>query len=330
MLLPALTVDAFGMPEAQNTSTTMSRCPACGQRLDGSVSAACPLCGYHLTDDRATGVDVTPYARCFAKGERGWWRMCVWIWLAGQGRLKHLAMMRGSAASRRFAWLNLFLLATVTALFQATQQGWWWVSRASTARDPVRQPSGGGWLHVSSLSPNKIPGLAPDAPVDLWWNPIQSLVAVVGGFGAAIVLVLLSYALLSKTLRSAHKASYREEQRMSAALHYSTAWVVFVAIGVMLSWLRPLSYVGAMADWIWYPPLHFLNLLAAIVVAVGVSLWCFWMVRIAWTSPVSTRARVASFTVLGVPVIIAFTAAAWWNGQDMAYPWMFKYLKIAF
>ena len=114
---------------------------------------------------------MTPYAKAYARGLAGWRRMGEWVWFCGHGRLKHLAMMRASAASRRFAHLNLALLAVGLALLEATRTGWRWVA-ASPAFEPTgsTQPAGVGWIHVVGASRPLPPDLPPESIVDLWWK----------------------------------------------------------------------------------------------------------------------------------------------------------------
>src|SRR3990172_1252135 len=119
------------------TRPLVSRCPACGQRVDPPDAARCPLCDLNFGDNRVTGADVTPYAKAYAQGNPGWWTMCRWVWFAGSERLKHIALMRTSAAARRFAWINALWLALCIAGFQATRVGW-----RDVGASPVVEPSG--------------------------------------------------------------------------------------------------------------------------------------------------------------------------------------------
>lgn len=106
-----------------DTRSVVSRCPACGQRVD-SAAARCSLCDFNFGEDRVTGADVTPYAKAYAQGDPGWRTMCRWVWSSGSERLQHVALIRVSAAARRFARINALLLALGIAGFQATRVGW--------------------------------------------------------------------------------------------------------------------------------------------------------------------------------------------------------------
>ena len=176
--------------------------------------------------------------------------MSEWVWFAGWERLKHLGLMRASVASTRFARLNVLMLALGLGIFQAARYGWRWVTN-SPALDPNFEPSGIGWLHVASAPQHLMPQPAPGVAVNLWWNPLQAGVAVGAGLAAAALLMWVVLALLRAGVRLAHKPPYREEQRMSAAIHYSTAWGFLIFTGTLVAGLRPVSYVGAMQRWSW-------------------------------------------------------------------------------
>ena len=108
--------NATGTARPTRRSATL-RCSACGQVIESSEPSCCPLCGFDFHDDRATGADVTPYAKAFALGDPGWARMCEWIWFAGWSRLKHMMLMRASAASRQFAFVGLVCLTLSLGLY---------------------------------------------------------------------------------------------------------------------------------------------------------------------------------------------------------------------
>ena len=136
-----------------------TRCPACGQRVLEPASTSCSLCGFSFgDDDRATGSDVTPYAAGYAEGKRGWRAMCVWVWLAGQERLKHLALTRASAASKCFARWNLLLLALGFGLLQGTRYSWYELTN-SPALEPTFETLGQFWGHAASTPANFVPAL---------------------------------------------------------------------------------------------------------------------------------------------------------------------------
>lgn len=313
------------------TRTSVRRCPACGQRLTPPVPSHCPLCSFDFHDDRVTGQDVTPYARAYSFGQSGWQRMGEWVWFSGAERLKHLALMRSSAASRRFAWLNVLLLALGLSLFQGTQVGWRWVTQsAATESSGSTQPAGDGWIHVAA-APRPLPSnLAPEISVDLWWNPWQSCIAVLTSFAAGVLLLWLALYAVRAGVTRAHAPAYRGESRMSAAIHYGTAWVVPLFLATLVLGLSPVSYIGAMAQWSWYPPRRGLVIGAGVLAGFGAIMGWFWLARLGMAAPARTRRRVAGFFVLGASVIAAVSAAAWWRGLNWLHDLLFDALRLTF
>ncbi len=257
--------------------------------------------------------------------------MAEWVCYAGRGRLQHMALMRASKASRRFARLNILLLATALGLFQASQVGWRWVTTSpAIERTGSTMPTGRAWFHIASAPHPFQLGQAPEIPVDLWWNPLQIVIGIItGGLGG---LFLLSIAMLLTRigLARAHSPPYRREQRMTAAIHYSTAWSIPLFLAAVVVGFRPVSYVGAMARWPWYPPERGLVLSATIVAAFGVTMWWFWLCRMGATAPARTRLRVIVFLTLGVPLILLTAAAGWWYGINELYPPLLNRLDLSF
>jgi len=320
------------MNSAVEGESTLSRCLACGQRLEDKNAALCPLCGFELAADAsATGEDITPFAQSYARDESGRRRMCEWVWFAGPGRLKHLGLMRASEAARSFASLNVLILAAGLALIQATHQGWRSVT-ASAALEPTQSltPQGQGWLHVAATpNPFRITQ-PPGAPVDLWWNPPQAVVAGVCGFLAAILILWLTHGALRTGVTLAHQTRYRREKRMTAALLYSTAWGLPLVLSVVLLALRPLGRIGDIEHWPWCPSESGFALAAGLIAVLGVVFWWFWLIRLGATAPADTRGRIGVFVALGAPLIVAGASAAWWFGLDAALHALFTLWKLQF
>ncbi len=255
--------------------------------------------------------------------------MCEWVWFAGLERLKHLAMMRRSAASVRFARFNIFLLALGLGFVQATRYGWRWVT-ASTALDPYSDPGGIGWFHVARTPPHEAIYLAPENTVNLWWNPLQAGIAVATGVVATLVVAWIALWLLRLGVTRAHRPRYHLEQRMTAALHYGTAWSVPVLVGTLVACLRPVSFIGAVQHWAWYPPVRFFELIAAVIVGLGLALWWFWLLRVAATARAPTRRRVVVFLTIGAPAIACGGTALWCFGLDRLHELLFASLGVMF
>ena len=307
------------------------RCPACGQRQEAPPPPRCPLCNFDFGDTRVTDADATPYATAYAQGEPGWRLMCEWIWYAGSTRLKHLALMRCSAAARRFITVSLVMFAFALAALQGTQVGWHWTRNSVTAEttDSVR-PAGRGWFHVASV-PRPLPyDHALENATDLWWNPAQAVIAAVAGLLSALFLMLVVVSLLRGGAEFVHRKAFRGEQRMAAAVLYSSAWCVPAIIGALIASLRPVSFVGGMARWPWYPPQRGFVITAGVLAGFAAIMWWFWLIRLGGTAPPTTRGRVTAFLTLAPPVIVAAAAAAWWFGLDRLYGPLFERLDMSF
>lgn len=314
-----------------DTRPLLSRCPACGQRVEPPDAERCPLCDFDFGDDRVTGADVTPYAKAYAQSNPGWWTMCRWVWFAGSERLKHMALMRTSAAAKRFAWINALWLSLGIAGFQLTRVGWHEVG-ASGVVEPSgsTKPLGRGWLHVAAAPRPLPPSQDPQIPVDLWWNPAQTMIAsVIAGLTALLLMWLLIF-FIRTGVALAHVAVYRGEQRMSAAFLYSTAWLVPALVGIVLCLLRPLAFVGQMSKWKWYPTNQGISLIAGALVGLAATMWWFWLIRLGATAPARTRNRVMAFCTLGIPPMLAGLSLAWRFGLDTFHEFLFVRLNMHF
>ena len=128
----------------------------------------------------------------------------------------------------------------------------------------------------------------------------------------------------------AHRRPYRYERRMTAAIHYATAWCIpFFAAGVVVA-LRPLSFVGRIAGWPWCPPQRLFELSAAVMAGFGAAMCWFWLIRLGATAPDRTRRRVVAFFALVVPVVVSGAAAGWWCVVEPMYTPLFERLGVNF
>lgn len=311
------------MTTAHALDPQLQRCPACGQPTEQPAAPQCTLCGFQFADDRVTNADVTPYARAYACRSSGWRSMSEWVWFAGAGRLNHLALMRASAASRRFAWVYWLLLSAAAGLFQTTQVGWRWVSAVTAT--PIK-PTGEGWFAFTRTG-----GAGTnDRLTDLWWNPAQSLIVMAAaGLGAMAGLVIL-VTLVRWGIRAAHTAPYRGEQRMTAALHYSTAWGAPILFAALVIGFKPLAYVSEVLGWSWVPTARAFDYAAAVPAGLGLAMWWFWLVRLGATAPTRTRSRVVGLFVLIAPLMLGGVAAGWWFGLMQLFPGLFTVLNLTF
>lgn len=288
------------------------RCSACGHRLAVPAPPACDLCGFQLDDNSTIGADVTPYARAYSVGERGWWRMCEWVWFASGDRIRHAALMRASAASRRFAQINCLMLALAMTLFHFPQVGWH--SSLLGDADPA---TGNGWTQVAALPLGRV--VQASTPTQLWWNFPQSALAGSLGLISATLTIWLTMLLIRACVEGAHRSGYRGEYRMTAALHYCTAWVFLVLAGAWLLGSLPLAHAGTIAQWGWCPSAASLQIAGGALSGIGVLLGWFWLVRVSASAPVRTRTRVVTFFSVGLPLIVVGVAVGWHLGMIKLY-----------
>ncbi len=257
--------------------------------------------------------------------------MCEWVWYSGGGRLKHLALMRTSPASRRFATVNLLLISIALGLVETSMGPWRWVT-ASPALEPTGStlPAGAGWLHVAAAPRPILPNQPREAAVDLWWNPARTVIGFLAAVIAGVAVSWLALKLIQIGVHLAHRSPYRNESRMTAAIDYSTAWSIPLVLAAVVIGLRPIAYVGTMARWAWYPSDRGFILAAAVLAAIGVILWWFWLIRLGMMAPPKTRARVEAFFLAGSPLVIAAMTAAWWFGLRAACQPLFTALDLHF
>lgn len=301
------------MVTSERTRPRTSRCPGCGEPLSEPTPPRCPLCAYEFEDHRATSEDRTPFSVAYAAEESGWWAMIVWVWTAGTARLKHLALMRGSAASRSFARWNLILLSFGLAALTWTRFGWSATgNRPAIEAGSVIKPEGSGWLRVGG-APRPLPdSWSLDAPTDLWWNPAQAIIAVVAGLLLALVVCWLWVWVIRSGVRLAHTVAYRSEQRMIAAIHYGTAWALPLLLPCLVYSIMPLSFVAAMRRSAWVPHRDVFTAVGGALGGVILALWWFWLLRVAYSSPACTKGRVVGFLILGAPLATAGLWLGWW------------------
>lgn len=310
--------------------TALVRCPACGHHLEQATPSRCPLCDLDFGDDRVTGLDTSPYARTYAQDNPGWWAMCAWVWFAGPQRLKHLALMRSSAASRRFRRINTLLLSLALGLLEASRIGWRWVSDVA-AVEPTGStlPVGAGWFHMAA-TPRPLPTDLPrETAVDAWWNPAQGVVAFAAAVIAAWLLLAAILYLLRVAVSAAHRPPYDREGRMTAALHYSTAWLVLLIVPLVILALRPFAFLGSIGGWRWSPSRSAFELPGAALAACICILWWFWLIRLGSTAPLKTRGMVVACFAILAP-LLAGGAAVLWRLWPSLYAPLFSYMQVMF
>lgn len=257
--------------------------------------------------------------------------MSEWVWFASGGRLKHLALMRASAASRQYALLTTVLLAAGLGLFEATRVGWKWTA-APSAIEPTGsvESAGEGWIRVAA-APRPLPtDRSAERTLDLWWNPPQAVIAVIIAGLTGLIGIWLVLLLIRAGVRRALIASYRREGRMTAAIHYSTAWWIPLLLAAVVLGLRPISFVGTTTGWRFCPSDRGFVLAAAVPAGFGMVMWWIWLWRLGATAPARTRGRIIAFFVIGAPLIVGAAAAAWWWGLPLLYHPLFRAINVQF
>ncbi len=317
------------MTTTRAARSEVKRCPACGQRRGDEGSFECVLCGFRFYDHRSTSDDTTLYAEAYSREKRGWWAMCRWVYFASASRTKHLGLMRTSMASRHFERVNLVLLSFGLAVFAFTEYGWVRASVSLSSPDSA-SPTGAGWFSLVNASRHPAAGHPTDVVVDLWWNPAQAILAV--GFGVALGWLCLRAMLflIQWGVTLSHRREYRHDLRMTAAIKYGTAWFVplLAAAGVLL--LRPICFVGEVAGWRWPPSEASLTLVAGVLAGFGAAMWWFWSVRLGVAAPTDTRASVATFYAIGVPLLAGGAALAWRRSLEYITTVVFHGLNLMF
>lgn len=303
------------------------RCPACGEPVHAPIPEACSLCGFRFSDASVTSADFTPYAKSYVDGERAYLRMVAWVWRAGGARLRHLALVQSSAASKHFATVHLVWLTIVLFLLELTRSGWHRISGSS--RGPF-EPSSEGWFRLAGMERPFPTGVPLSRTADLWWSPAQALVAGVVSLLLAPLVLLLLHKLIRVALSISYPVRYRDEFRMSAGLHYATAWFLPAILGGVLVVLRPWTSYGSAQPAGPVVAEATIAILAATPAIVGFFGWWFSLVRMGSAAPQRCRSRVV--TALGVfaPLIVCGGCLAWWFGLPQLLNLIYEALRIQF
>ena len=271
------------------------------------MGGRCPLCDYPIEDEPVTAEDTTPYAQSEQPGRREWWVMTEWIWTAGAGRLSHLSLMRASPPARRYAGKSLNLIALVGAICWLSLTGWHEVTLQSVDEGgQPSEPAGRAWCElVTTPAETPIPSANPSRVIAWWWNPLLASSGAVAALVWAFILSRLLLSILRRGVERSLPERYRGQERLSAALCYSTAWATpLIPAGLVLA-LLPLCRLAEVGDWPIKPPAVFVYVPAAVVAGFGAFMVWFGLIRLAMTVPVRARTRVVVFCGLGMPLIAA-------------------------
>jgi len=290
----------------------LERCPDCGQPIPSRDARTCEQCGHELTDSRITNADVTPYAEAYERNESCFFRMLRWVVFASSERIKHLGLMRSSAASRRFTWFAILWFSLAPALYANSRVGWHFAgSAAGDAAHASLHPIGDGWIQISSNPTAATGGATPGR--GLWWNPAQCLIASPALFIVGILLAWLCVGILRWTATRTHSREFRDEGRMSAAISYATAFFALCVIGGGLISLRPFWYM-LNANSSAMPSTDGIEILAATVTGAPLVAWWIWLIRLGAGAPAIVRNRMTVVMLLLPPACLTGMAAAiYWS-----------------
>lgn len=306
----------------------LERCPACGQPVPSREARICELCGYEFVDRRVTNADVTPYAEAYSRNEPGFLRMLRWVVFASSERIKHLGLMRKSAASTRFAWSAILWFSLAVSLFANSRIGWHTIgSSGESESKAAMKPSGNGWFQISSTSTNSNVGAA--TVHGLWWNPAQGLIAASAAFIAGIILSWLCLGLLRRSATLAHSREFRGEGRMSAAIAYSMAFFALCTIGGVVISMRPIFHI-LNANSTARPSSDAIEILAAITTGAPLVVWWLWLIRLGSGAPASTRNNVTALMIVAPPVCLTGIVAAIYWGLEWFEHSVFPVMHLQF
>ncbi|GMU36101.1 MAG: hypothetical protein KJ057_00255 [Phycisphaerae bacterium] len=289
------------------------RCPACGQRFHPPPPPRCDLCEYPLTEPATTNVDTTPFARAYSEGRRAWWAMAAWICLASGERVRHLMLMRSSAASRRFFLVGVLWLALAAALVHVAWIGW----RESIPEQATQR--GAGWVVVAS-PPQSGPVLASQKmPLVLWWNVRLAGMVLGISFVTALFLAWLVLVTLRGLAEGFLDAGHRGEGRMTAAWHYAAGWFPPLVLGGLCFALYPVARASALGGWGVMISPEAVVATAGVLAALGVAGAWFYVLRLSAGAPVRARRKMLVFAGIITPGVTAAAAAGWHFGLELMY-----------
>ncbi len=292
----------------------------------------CPLCGFALDALEVVSDDTTPYAD---SDTRSYWKMMWWVLLAGSYRLSHIARMRRSRASLRFAWLGAVMMALACTLVVLPSHGWERIEdrtedRGASVPGGYPKPAGRGWKLVGK-APRPF-GLAAGEPVlvRLWWNPGLWAISLIINF--VIVLLLARFLVFWVAVRSnrALLPQYRGKQRFTAAIDYCTAHVPILLLVGFFHGSSLLQMLGRSRQWSVQWPMFVHTVPAYLIGGLGLFVMWFWLLRMAHTAPPATAARVSRYFGLWAPLAAVTIVGGWMVGQHHAISLLAEHLGMNF
>ena len=316
------------MPTPPTLSSDLPMCPACGDPMMSTPNNKCPLCGFALDALEAVSDDTTPYADAAA---RSYLKMMCWVIFAGSFRLSHVARMRRSRSSLRFAALSLGMLGLAGALAVVPTHGWERIEdRGASYPDGYPEPAGNGWQLIGKLP--RPPGLTAGEPimVRLWWNPGLWAVSFLANFLGAFSLGW--FLILWVTVRSnrALLAEYRDEKRFTAAIDYCTAHVPILLLAAAIYGSSLLQALSRIQQWEVQWPRYLHTVPAYLLGGFGLFVMWFWLLRVAYTAPPATSAKTGRYFGLWAPLFAVVLFGGWIVGQYYAMPHIARLLHMSF
>ena len=284
-------------------------CPVCGKPVRAGPTGQCPLCGHSVEAPSREFVDQTPYGQSDAFGARAFGATCSWVCGASAQRLTHLALLPRSPASRRFMFWMVMLLVSAAALVGFSLIGWHTVTNAPTdASSPAPTPTGRGWYHLAEADP-PLPYRSRAVPTDVWWNPVQSILATVSSFVVGLLVAWIVFASQRRGAQRALGPKYRDQGRLEAGLHYNAAWLTLLLPAAALAAWGPLSDISAAKRLPIVIPRVAIYAPAVVLAIISVCGYGFGLIRLAGTVPVAVRTRVVAFFAFWNPLLTALWVA---------------------
>ena len=116
---------------------------------------------------------------------------------------------------------------------------------------------------------------------------------------------------------------------MTAALAYSTAWVVPALPAAIVVGFLPVASIGEEMRSALISGTA-VAILAAFIAAPAAVLWWIWLIRLGAVAPADTRGAVQSTFVIGVPLLTIAAVAGWWLGLQALLKYVFTVMGLNF
>ncbi len=316
------------MPTPPTHSSELPVCPSCDNPMMSTPDNKCPLCGFALDALEIVSDDSTPYAEA---ATRSYLKMMGWVIFAGSYRLSHVARMRRSRSSLRFAALSLGMLGLAGALAVLPTHGWKPIEdRGASYPQGYPEPAGNGWQLVGKLP--RPPGLATGEliMVRLWWNPGLWAASIIVNFAGAFALGWLLMWWVTVRSNRALLPEYRDEKRFTAGIDYCTAHLPILLLAAAIYGSSLLQVLARFQQWDVHWPAYYHTVPACLLGGFGLFAIWFWLLRMAHTAPPATSARAGRYFGLWAPLFAVVLFGGWIVGQHYAMPFIARLLHLNF